>query len=361
MRRQARKERARRLHVRRGPGLFIAVSLALVLLLSLVASVWAWQSRPVTRPAAASAATLEPSAVSDSASASLDASSGAGLVEVPDVVGDEMTHAQFVLSTAGFRVVLEYEGSSATEIKVISQTPVHGTVVARGASVTLKVPAAAPQPKSMAPAGFVVCIDPGHQSRSDSRPEPVGPGSRETKPRVTGGATGKVTSIPECEIALQISMNLKRRLEAAGVRVVMTRTTNDISLSNAERAAIANKAKADLFIRIHGDGNPDDSVSGISTLYPAPNAWTTRTAAPSKAAAEVIQRSIVQATGAVDRGVVARGDIAGFNWATVPSLLVECGFLSNPVEDRLLASPHYQDKLASGIAIGVLSYLEQHK
>jgi len=347
--------------MRRGPGLVVAVSVAFVLLLSLAASVWAWQSRPVARAAAASSASLEPVPASSSASGSLDASSGAGLVEVPDVVGDELHHAQFVLSTAGFRVVLEYEGSSASEIKVISQTPDHGTVVVRGASVTLKVPAAAPRPKAMAPAAYVVCIDPGHQSRSDSRPEPVGPGSKDTKPRVTGGATGKVTSIPECEIALQISMNLKKRLESAGVRVVMTRTTNDISLSNAERAAIANKADADLFIRIHGDGSPDDSVSGISTLYPASNAWTARTTAPSKAAAETIQRSAVQATGAVDRGAVARGDIAGFNWATMPSMLVECGFLSNPVEDRLLASPHYQDKLASGIASGVLAYLEQRR
>jgi len=52
-------------------------------------------------------------------------------------------------------------------------------------------------------------------------------------------------------------------------------------------------------------------------------------------------------------------DLSGFNWSTVPTVLVECGFLSNPVEDRLLASPHYQDKLATGIADGVMAYLEQ--
>ena len=49
--------------------------------------------------------------------------------------------------------------------------------------------------------------------------------------------------------------------------------------------------------------------------------------------------------------------MAGFNWSTVPALIVECGFMSNPVEDRLLASDAYQDRLADGIAAGVLEYL----
>ncbi len=67
---------------------------------------------------------------------------------------------------------------------------------------------------------------------------------------------------------------------------------------------------------------------------------------------------MVAATSAVDLGTVARGDLSGFNHSKVPTILVETGFMSNPIEDRLLASPHYQDKVAEGIAEGVIAYLE---
>ncbi len=201
-------------------------------------------------------------------------------------------------------------------------------------------------------------IDPGHQARSNSAPEPIGPGAKEVKPKVSGGATGVKTRIPEYEIVLQISMNLKKRLEAQGVKVVMTRSTNDVNLSNSERADIANRAKADLFVRVHGDGSPDSKTAGISTLYPGKNRWTKAITAQSKQAARMVQAAAIGATGAVDRGIVARQDLSGFNYAKVPSILVETGFLSNSVEDRLLSSPHYQDKVAQGMAAGIMEYLE---
>ena len=83
-----------------------------------------------------------------------------------------------------------------------------------------------------------------------------------------------------------------------------------------------------------------------------------RFAKTSKDAAQEVQRQVVAATSAVDLGTVARGDLSGFNHSKVPTILVETGFMSNPIEDRLLASPHYQDKLAEGIAEGVIAYLE---
>lgn len=321
---------------------------------ALVVGIVVWQSRPV-RSGARSVVGGE-AAVAASVATTASVTAEATLTEVPDLIGEDLSQAEVVLQAAGFSVAVEYTGEPGVP-GVQLQRPEPGAVLDRGATVTLVLaPQAAPKPSALD--GVVVCIDPGHQSRSDSKPEPVGPGSAETKPRVTGGATGLVTEIPEYEIALQISMNLKARLESSGLTVVMTRTTNDVSLSNAERARIANESGADLFVRIHGDGNPDSRVCGISTLYPASNAWTAATAAKSKQAATLVQHSVVKATGAADRGLSLRGDIAGFNWAKMPSILVECGFLSNSVEDRLLASPHYQDKLAQGIAEGVLAYLE---
>ena len=279
------------------------------------------------------------------------------LVEVPNVVGRLGNEASSLLAAAG----LKLSATVDADARVADQEPDAGSVVASGTVVSLTVaqPATAPAKNAAAAQTFVVCIDPGHQGRSDTKKEPVGPGSSETKPRVAGGATGVSTGIPEYEIALQIAMNLKRRLEDEGVKVVMTRTTNDVNLSNAERAQMANAAKAALFVRIHANGSGDSRAAGVSTLYPGPTSWTSKIESRSKKAADTVQRAILTATGAPNDGVTPRTDLAGFNWATVPSILVECGYLSNPVEDKLLSSPQYQDKIAMGIATGVLRYLER--
>ncbi len=289
-------------------------------------------------------------------------------VEVPALEGLELAQAEMVLSAAGLDVKVHASGEAprtgAVDL-VGAQDPQAGVLVDVGTTVTLSMRSSAdttPAAGSETPAGtdgreLVVCIDPGHQGRSDSSPEPIGPKSKKMKTRASGGATGVTTKLPEYEIALQISMNLKRRLEGRGIRVIMTRTTDDVNISNAERAIIGNKAKADLFVRVHGNGSPDSTVSGVSVIYPAKNHWTVRHSASSKRAARRLHSAVVAQTGAVDRGMTARGDHAGFNWSRSPAVLVECGFLSNSVEDRLLASPHYQDKLAEGIAAGVSGYL----
>ncbi len=202
-----------------------------------------------------------------------------------------------------------------------------------------------------------MCIDPGHQAHSDSKLEPIGPGSKSEKPRATGGATGVVTAVPEHEIALQVSMNLKKRLEDAGFKVVMTRTTNDVRLSNAQRASIANRAKADLFIRIHCGVSTNATDSGVSTYYPVKNHWTERIVRPSRSAAKRIDAALSSVTGSTPRGPLTRAGIAGFNWSKVPSVFVEVGYLSNPVEDKLLSSPNHQDKVADGLARGIVAFV----
>lgn len=317
-------------------------------------------AEPFQAPAeVAPEAQLEPVATATPASAYSIAATGNPAIEVPSVTGKSVQEAEMILTAAGLAMDRRRSDDAEATGLVSMQDPVAGSFVTAGATVVIGVPASAMPDASTS--GFVVCIDPGHQSRADLKPEPIGPGSSETKARVTGGTTGVSTRIPECEIALQISMNLKKRLEAAGVRVVMTRTTNDVSISNAERARIANGAGADLFIRVHADGNADRSMSGVSTLYPAVNRWTGPIAEASKRAAGQIHTSTVSATGALSRGMVARSDITGFNYSKVPVVLVECGFLSNPVEDKLLASPHYQDKLAEGMVSGALAFLKESK
>lgn len=206
---------------------------------------------------------------------------------------------------------------------------------------------------------YTVVIDAGHQARQNLSPDPIGPHSKKTKPAVASGASGVVTHHPEYAINLQVALRLRTELVKRGVRVVMIRTTNNVNIPNSKRARIANAAHPDLVIHIHCDGIANRSVHGFSTLYPAVNGWTRRIAAASKRAARLLQSASVKATGAASRGTVARGDLTGFNWSTVPTTMVEMGFLSNPGEDRRLGTASYQTRLASGLADGIMQFLKK--
>ncbi len=214
-------------------------------------------------------------------------------------------------------------------------------------------------PTGSAGSGFVVVIDPGHQRRGNNAQEPIGPGSSETKPKVSSGTSGVSTGVPEGELVLAVSLKLRSALEARGVKVIMTRTTQDVDLSNIERTKIANQAQAGLYIRVHADGADSSSTRGIHVLYPASiGGWTDDIAAPSRRAAELIQAALVAATGAADRGIDARKDITGFNWSDVPVVIPEIGFMTNPEEDRLLNTASYQQKIADALADAAVRFLE---
>ena len=129
-------------------------------------------------------------------------------------------------------------------------------------------------------------------------------------------------------------------------------------MGNIARARIANRAGAALFLRIHADGSTDPSARGTHTLYPAlRRGWTDDVYAESKRAARVVQARASRALGFPDRGLQERSDFTGFNWADVPVILVEMGFMTNPTEDRLLATAAYQRRAALGLCRGTLRYL----
>jgi N-acetylmuramoyl-L-alanine amidase len=136
----------------------------------------------------------------------------------------------------------------------------------------------------------------------------------------------------------------------------MTRTGPDFTYGaggNADRARFCNRRRAALMLRIHADGSPDPTRHGASTLYPAwRKGWTDDVYKPSRQAARLVHRALVQATNAANRGLVRRGDLTGFNWSNVPVILVEAGFMTNPPERRRLRSPAYQLRIARGLARG---------
>jgi N-acetylmuramoyl-L-alanine amidase len=209
--------------------------------------------------------------------------------------------------------------------------------VALLAASLLLVPAAAGQPRP------VVVIDPGHDLRANSETEPIGPGSSTRKIKDGGGTSGVASGLREAELTLSVGLRLRSLLEKAGVKVVMTRTK---TVGTA------------LFLRIHADGSTDPAARGTHTLYPAlRRGWTNDIYTESKRAARVVQASLRAALGFPDRGLQERSDFTGFNWADVPVILVEMGFMTNPSEDRLLATAAYQRRAALGLCRGTLRYL----
>ena len=158
---------------------------------------------------------------------------------------------------------------------------------------------------------------------------------------------------------MRVANRVRSLLERAGVRVVMTRSTTDgVSMGNIARARIANRARAALFLRIHADGSSDPSARGTHALYPAlRRGWTDDVYAASKRAATVVQSETRRALGFPYRGLQERTDFTGFNWSDVPVILVKMGFMTNPTEDRSLATPAYQQRAALGLCRGTLRFL----
>lgn len=203
----------------------------------------------------------------------------------------------------------------------------------------------------------VVAIDAGHQSRGDSSTEPVGPGSSTKKAKVAGGATGTVSHVPEYKLNLIVAKKLQKELESRGYKVIMIRSKNNVNISNKQRAQIANKSGADIYIRIHGDSSASSSVRGASALYPsARNRYVGKLSAKSKKLSQCILKKYCKKTGIRNRGLSLRDDLTGTNWSKIPVTLIEMGFLSNASEDRYMQKKETRNKMAVGMADGIDQY-----
>jgi N-acetylmuramoyl-L-alanine amidase len=216
-------------------------------------------------------------------------------------------------------------------------------------------------------AGTTVHVDAGHNGANSSHPAqinrlvPAGRGGFRKACDTTGTQTndGRLT---EARFTLDVAVRLQRRLEALGARVVMTRSTNDgVGPCVNERAAIGNRARADVALSIHADGGPP-SGRGFHVIVPlARRAVAPEVVAPSLRFARLLrerldaiglQRSSYIGGGA---GIVTRDDLGGLNLSRVPKALVELGNMRNSADARLLERPAHRDRIALALTRAIRS------
>ncbi|HHK5547136.1 TPA: N-acetylmuramoyl-L-alanine amidase [Bacillus thuringiensis] len=204
---------------------------------------------------------------------------------------------------------------------------------------------------------FLVVIDPGHQQKANLNLEPIGPGATTQKYKVTDGTTGVVTKKREAVLVLEMAFLLKEKLEAKGIQVLMTRTSQDVDISNKERATFANNHKANLFLRLHADGSENPNESGFAVLTPAEGSpYTKEIYAESLQISQMIVNKMRENQQVKVNGIKFRDDLSGFNWSKVPGVLLELGFMSNHEEDKKLSDPQYVNSLLQSVTDSVDAY-----
>lgn len=171
------------------------------------------------------------------------------------------------------------------------------------------------------------------------------------------GKTG-TTGANEKDLNLAVVEKLAEYLEQGGAEVILTRTGDDALGSGkgtdmAERKKIANESGADILVSIHQNAFPSAKAKGAQVFYH-------NSSENGKVLAETVQESLrSRVDGSNHRQAKENKDYYILRTTEVPAVIVECGFLSNAEEERLLNDEEYQEKLAWAIYCGILDYFEK--
>ncbi len=183
--------------------------------------------------------------------------------------------------------------------------------------------------------GKTIVVDPGH---GGSNPGAVANDTR------------------EADNNLAVGLKMRDKLVQAGAKVVMTRSSDTTVAAEGSslgeelqaRLDMAQANNADLFVSVHSNSNPDSSIAGAMTFYPSGNSSDLATA---------VQNGVIKRTGAVDKGTSPATFYVLRN-ASMPSILVEMGFVTNSAEAARLQQDSYRNQMAQGIVEGLAAYFK---
>ena len=231
-------------------------------------------------------------------------------------------------------------GSAVSGLTPFGEGDIDAPSVASGPSWRANPPAAGSVPAGPMPSveglpsvprgRYRVVIDPGHGG-----PDP--------------GAVG-INGLRETDVVLDVSLQVAQLLQAKGIQVLLTRTS-EVDVDLPPRVALANNSRADLFLSIHANAlsmsRPD--VNGIETFYFQDG--------PSRRLAEAVQLQMVRVSpGSPDRGA-RPGRFFVIRRTVMPAALAEMGFVTGRLDSPRLADPNFRRRMAVAIATGLLNYL----
>jgi len=229
--------------------------------------------------------------------------------------------------------------------------------------------AAAPPPAALPLAGKVVLIDPGHNPNNPGHVAEIDalvPAGGFLKPCDTVGAETDA-GYPEYDFTLDVARRVRVLLRAAGAKVILTQNGRTVYGPCVNvRAAIGNRARADVALSIHADGGPADGY-GFAALVPVlvRNASTDNSAIiePSMRFADALVKHFASVTGQNlstylgANGIQPRSDLAGLNLSTVPKVFIECANMRNAQDAVKVTSPRWRQLAAQGIADSIQAFL----
>jgi N-acetylmuramoyl-L-alanine amidase len=255
-------------------------------------------------------------------------------------------------------------GSSTTSTSPGDTESSSTTAPTSSSTVPAGTTPAAPDPP--APGQPVVVIDPGHNGQNGEHPEiinqPVDAGGFEKACNTTGTATDD--GYTESQFNLEVSLQLRDTLQAAGVQVVLTRADDEgVGPCVDERGQTAARAGAAALVSVHADG-ADAGSSGFHVIHPGlREGYTDDTVGPSSQLARSLRDELVAAgfspsDYAGSEGLQQRDDLGTLNRAEVPAVMLESGNMRNADDVATLRSADGQQRLVDALAAAVLDFVQ---
>jgi N-acetylmuramoyl-L-alanine amidase len=202
-----------------------------------------------------------------------------------------------------------------------------------------------------------IVIDPGNQLSMNASTEQIGPGSEDTKMGATTGVVGIAQGTEEYSLNLTYALALKQELEERGYTVTLTRESNDVNITNKERAEIANASGAEAFIRIKMNYSTNDALTGIMAVTMSESSpYNSELYDESQKLATRLLQGLTESTGATNHGIYESDSMTAVNWSSIPVAVIELGYLSNEEDESKLLDVSYQSEVIKGLADGIDLY-----